>query len=301
VDLTPAQQRTLDGLIGRQAPPPLPADTAMRLRDRLEAAVAGLELAEPLWIGKRLLDDHGKCQGMLAADLAGEGDPFSYSLALAKGTLFHRAIQLDTQSERAADVRTLVERAATRVCEDDTRFEDYWTDMDVLGRGELLSLASGNLAMFRDRFPLLERRWQPLPEQRLRVRLAGGAVTLSGVVDLVLGRTRRLLIDFKTGEARPDHAEDMRFYALLMTLGFELVPYRVATVFLESGEWQLEDVTEETLQHAADRVVATARTASAVLGGRQPALTPGPWCGWCPRASSCPASSVARDPVLVVP
>jgi hypothetical protein len=108
------------------------------------------------------------------------------------------------------------------------------------------------------------------------------------------------MIDFKTGEARPDHAEDMRFYALLMTLGFQLIPYRVATVFLESGEWQLEDVTEEVLQHAADRVIAAARTASALQGGRQAALTPGPWCSWCPRALDCPGSTATKAPTVVV-
>ncbi len=36
----------------------------------------------------------------------------------------------------------------------------------------------------------------------------------------------------------------MRFYALLCTLVFGRVPYRVATVFLQSMEWQAEDATE---------------------------------------------------------
>jgi hypothetical protein len=301
VDLTPAQQRTLDGLIGRQAPPPLPADTAMRLRDRLEAAVAGLELAEPLWIWKRLLTDHAKCEGMFAAVLAGEGEPFAHSLQTAAGALFHRSIQLDTQSERGADVRSVVERAAARQAEDDGSFGGYWQELDVLGRGELLSEAAQGLALFRERFPPFDRRWQPVPEQRLRVLLGGGAVTLTGRVDLMLGRTQRLLIDFKTGDARPEHAEDMRFYALLLTLSFGVAPYRVATVFLESGEWQLEDVDGVVLDHAADRVIAAARTAAAATSGRTVPLNPGAWCRWCPRALTCPSSTAAPAPSFAGP
>ena len=51
-----------------------------------------------------------------------------------------------------------------------------------------------------------------------------------------------------------------------------------------------EEVAEETLLHAADRVVAAARTAGSLLGGREPLLTPGSWCGWCPRAYTCPSA-----------
>jgi hypothetical protein len=120
--------------------------------------------------------------------------------------------------------------------------------------------------------------------------VAGGLVVLSGRLDLVLGRRQRLLIDFKSGDARPAHAEDMRFYALLCTLTFGRPPYRVATVFLQSMEWQAEDVSEETIDLAAHRVIDTATAAAELLGGGTPELTPGPHCGWCPRVTSCPAA-----------
>jgi hypothetical protein len=80
----------------------------------------------------------------------------------------------------------------------------------------------------------------------------------------------------------------------LIALRYGVPPYRVATFFLESGEWQPEDVTEETLGRAVDRVVAAAGTALALLEGKEPALRPGPYCAWCPRAPECPAYAEAR-------
>ena len=114
-------------------------------------------------------------------------------------------------------------------------------------------------------------------------------------MDLSLGRqdgpaAGRLLIDLKGEGAWPEHVEDMRFYALVHTLRFGIPPYRVATVFLASGEWQVEDVSERTLARAADRVVGAARMAAQLARGNPPSLTPGRYCSWCPRSATCPAS-----------
>ncbi|MEX2422102.1 MAG: hypothetical protein WD670_09830, partial [Actinomycetota bacterium] len=95
--------------------------------------------------------------------------------------------------------------------------------------------------------------------------------------------------------AWPEHAEDMRFYALLLALRFGVPPYRVATLYLDSGEWQAEDVDASVLERAADRVVEAIRAAAATDAGRPPALRPGLYCTWCPRAMTCP-SSAARQP-----
>jgi len=109
-------------------------------------------------------------------------------------------------------------------------------------------------------------------------------------------RATRLVVDLKTGSAYPEFAEDMRFYALVMTLRFGVPPYRAASLFLESGTWQAEDVTEELLQHAADRAISAARAAAALSNGRDPALTPGVYCSWCPQAATC---AVAELPSAV--
>jgi CRISPR/Cas system-associated exonuclease Cas4 (RecB family) len=147
------------------------------------------------------------------------------------------------------------------------------------------------VVLFREMFPPFERGWQPLSELSLKVRLLGGRVVLLGRPDLVLGRPPSIPIDLKTGDPRAEHAEDARYYALLMTLMFSRVASLAATAYLDSLELQAEEVDPATLERAADRVVEAAASASELLRDRPPALTPGPYCRWCPRAQTCPASA----------
>jgi hypothetical protein len=146
----------------------------------------------------------------------------------------------------------------------------------------------------------LRRELAPISELRVRSELLGGDLVLSGQIDLVMGlpdklepmRATRLAVDLKTGGAYPEFAEDMRFYALVMTLRFGVPPYRAASLFLESGTWQSEDVTEDLLVHAADRVIGAARAAAGLVNGREAHLRPGSYCTWCPRSSTCPVAEL---------
>lgn len=301
MELTPAQRRTLEQLIGLGSSPVADPDLHQRVRraleDRLVAAGVLPGSGEPIWLGKHRLNDRQRCEGLFHAGLCREGPPFEHSHVTASGRLFHKAIELDVATERGFDPFSVCERAAGRAADQDASFGTYWGALDGFDRAELVADASRHLALFRDSFPPLERRWAPQPELFVKVVLAGGRVVLSGAPDLVLGRGRRLAIDFKSGRAWPEHPEDMRFYALLFLLRTGVSPYRVATFFLDSGEWQAEDVCEETLERASDRVVAAARTAVEIAAGRLPVLTPGPYCGRCPRRSTCPAAvGLGRSP-----
>jgi hypothetical protein len=198
MSLTAVQQRTFDALIGRGPAPEAPPGLPERLRARLEEGVAGLDLPEPLWLGKRSLAVHPRCEGLFESVVRGE-EPFELRREGAAGTLTHRAVHLDVASERTQDVRTLVERAVPDE-QRDARFDAWWRDRDPIDQAEILQEAARDLALFRDLFPPIDRHWQPLPEQSLRVKLAGGRVVLSGRVDLMLGRTRKLLLDLKTGD-----------------------------------------------------------------------------------------------------
>jgi len=303
VQLTDPQRRTLEGLIGTGERPTFPGDLAQRLRDRIEGAVRELELAEPLWLGKEKLNQHGRCEGLFQAVLAGEAPPFAHSARSAHGVLLHKAIEVEVGAREGIDPHEIAQVAVGRVLEREERFGEYWRELTSAEQDDALMEVVRRVVLFQGSFPPLKplrRELSPISELRVRAELLGGDLVLSGQIDLVLGvpdrlepnRATRLVVDLKTGSAYPEFAEDMRFYALVMTLRFGVPPYRAASLFLESGTWQAEEVTEELLHHAADRAIAAARVAAALSNGREPALTPGVYCSWCPRAAVCPVADL---------
>ncbi len=300
LELSPAQRRTLEGLIGIGERPSFPADLVSGLRDRIEEAARAFELAEPLWLGKSNLSDLGRCPGLFDAVRAGERGPFAFSARSAAGRLAHKAVELEVAGREERDPDRLLEEAVERLREDDA-FRAFWDGLDPLRRDETLMEGAKTLELFRATLPPLRplrRELAPSTEWHVRAELLGGALVLSGQLDLVLGvtsaaepnRATRLAIDLKTGRAWPEHAEDMRFYALLLALRFGVPPYRVATLYLDSGEWQSEDVDARVLDRAADRVIEAVRAAAASQVGRALPLRAGPYCSWCPRVASCPAA-----------
>jgi hypothetical protein len=301
LEMTPAQRRTLEGLIGTGERPVFAPDLAQRLRDRIEEVVRAAELETPLWLGKSNLADLGRCPGLFDSVRAGERGPFAFSARFAAGKLAHKAIELEVAGRVDRDPHELVEGAVERLLEDDG-FRAYWDGLSALHRDEALMDSAKTLELFRSTMPPLRamrRELSPSTEWHVRAELLGGALVLSGTLDLVVGaasnvepsRATRLAIDLKTGRAWPEHAEDMRFYALLLAFRFGVPPYRVATLYLDSGEWQAEDVDERVLTHATDRVIAAVRAAAASDAGHPEPLRAGPYCTWCPRAGTCPASS----------
>jgi PD-(D/E)XK nuclease superfamily protein len=304
MQLTEPQRRTLDQLIGTGDRPVFPADLTQRLRDRIEDAVRELDPAEPLWIGKERLSDLGRCEGTFASKLLGEGPAFTHSANTAAGVLLHKAIEVEVGSrDDGLDPHQLAGVAADRLVDREERFAEYWRELPAPEQDDLLMDVVRKITLFEGSFPPLRdlrRQLAPATELPMRAELSGGALVLSGKIDLLLGapdrlepaRATRIAIDLKTGGAYPEYVEDNRFYALLLALRFGVPPYRVASLFLEGGTWQAEDVSEGSLFHAADRVVAAARGAQSFRAGREPALTPGRWCRWCPRSSTCPAAEV---------
>jgi hypothetical protein len=304
VELTDPQLRTLEGLIGTGARPVFPADLPQRLRDRIEQAARELELSQPLWLGKEKLNDHDRCEGKFRASIDGEAPPFEHSARSATGVLLHTAIEVEVGSREILDPHAVAGAALDRVLEREERFAEFWRERSAPEQDDVLMDVVRRVTLFQGSFPPLKplrKELAPISELRVRTELLGGDLILSGQIDLVLGlpdrlepaRATRLVVDLKTGGAYPEFAEDMRFYSLLMTLRFGVPPYRAASLFMEAGSWQSEDVTEEILWHAADRVIAAARSAAG-RSHREPVLTPGVWCGWCPRAAACPSAELAN-------
>jgi hypothetical protein len=302
VQLTDPQRRTLARLIGQEERPVFATDLAATLAERIAAELADLALEPPLWLGKEKLKDHDRCAGLFDAKIAGAGaaTPFEHGERSATGVLLHTAIEIEVGVRDELDAHTLAAKAAERLVTREERFAEFWERTEPVERDLLLMETVRAIELFRASFPpLRELRGEltPMTEFRARAELLDGALVLSGKVDLVLGRqpredpaARRLVIDLKSAGAHPEYVEDLRFYALLLTLRLGVPPYRVASFFLDSGEWQAEDVTEETLGRAVDRVVEAARTAAGLGDRRELELNPGPWCGWCPVAETCPAA-----------
>jgi hypothetical protein len=299
MELTSVQQRTIDELLdvgdGRAFAP----DLERGLREAIEQGIEGTldRGAQSLVLWKERLNELDRCEGSFHADISGERPPFEHSPASAAGTLAHRAIEVDVAVGHEVAPDRVVELASERLRRD-RRFAPYWDGLDQVERAELAMQALRSLEQFRASFPpvhAFRRALAPVSELWLESPFANGRVKVRGKVDLVLnpartGRATRVLIDLKGGRARSEHPEDMRLYALLHTLRTGVPPVRVATFFLSSGEWMLEDVSDSTLEHAAGRVVAAAGSASRRARGDPPRLVPGPHCARCPVRDRCPAA-----------
>src|SRR5690606_18006321 len=114
----------------------------------------------------------------------------------------------------------------------------------------------------------LRAAWPVLPpsvdvrfEPTLRVTSADQRVVVQGMPDLVLGRidpdrARMLVLDFKTGQARPEaERQEARFYALLATLRWGVPPFRWGVYNVPENRWTVEDLDEQLLRSAVRRVV----------------------------------------------
>jgi hypothetical protein len=71
-----------------------------------------------------------------------------------------------------------------------------------------------------------------------------------------VGRASVGLIEVKSGRARIEDREDLRFYALLETLRSGAAPFRVATFYTRTGQVITEDVDDGLLTSSVQRVLA---------------------------------------------
>jgi RecB family exonuclease len=293
-ELNPAQREVLDALRAPERPRPR-YDAGLRaaLRAHLEEELGPLAalVDRPAVVTKRALGEVLSCE---AHHLASTAAPFEWNVALARGVVVHRAIQLGVFRRDAPPPLELVDDALDRLADDpDAAVADYLLDLPEAERAELRGAASEVVSAFTELWPPLARTWFPRTETPVRAELCGGKVVLTGRVDLSLGvadgdRAGRVLVDLKTGGASAGHLHDLRFYALLETLRSGVPPLRLATSYLEAGDLAVEDVDEDVLEAAVRRTVQGARAVLELrLGLRSPAITPNPACRWCPAREGC--------------
>jgi hypothetical protein len=298
--LSPAQAEVLALLRQRHRPrPEVEVTLAAGLRQRMESALAALAagLATPLFIGKSHLTQVHACE---AHHQALRAQPFAWSMATARGSVAHRAIELSLHRRDRAAPLVLVDDALTRL-EDDpgTSLADFLTGLDEGARAELRSEVNDLVAKFCELWPPLARQWAPRTESRVRAELCDDRLQLGGTIDLALGAASGMtpgsvLVELKSGASSSVHLDDLRFYALLETLRVGVPPLRVACYYLDSGTFTVEEVDADVLDAALLRTVGGAqRILELALGLRTASATPSRACSWCPLRCACPSVRTA--------
>lgn len=305
---TPAQERVRDELLAWDADRPLvDPDLALELRAALEEGARAVferhglatdggerdRYDDTVWVSKSRLD-RLVCDGLYRAALA---EPFTYNTTIAIGTLAHRAIELDHAARRAHPPEAIVERAwHEAVTQPGDALALFANGLDELDAAALRQEVEQLLAEHRDVWPPLPSQLHVRAEQSVRVELLDGRVVLMGTPDLIVGRVRderarMLLVDLKTGLRRPEvERQELRFYALLLTLKYGQPPFRWAVHYVAEGAWDAEDFRPELLDTAVRRTLDSIDQAVRLRApDAEEQLRVGRWCRFCPRRDECPA------------
>lgn len=295
---TPSQERTFNELlcIGT-ARPTAPSGLVEELREKIAAGTAATLERWPdrsLWFGKSNLTTASRCEGMIVANAA-EGRPPGLHPATAVGIIAHRAIQISVTHPGKTAAEYV--RESVRASRTEEAFSEFWSNAGDGAQSDAITSAISHLISFTDSFPPLDDRWHWRFEESVGAKV--GSLTLGARVDLVLGRARAdgrqtmVLADFKTSGLSEHHDLEAGFYALVAALRHGVPPWRSCVYSLSAGEWSEPDVTAERLHAVADAVIAGVCSHVEMLTeARDPVLTGGAWCRWCPARSTCPAAEL---------
>lgn len=293
--LPQGQRETATQLLGLGVSrPPADPEQYARVRDAIEARLAPVVEARPpdargMTLGKTQLDALA-CDGRYL-DL--RSSDFEWSAPTVRGQLVHRAVNIDHHTRRGHPVEALLDHAWEEFRHSGDSALEFCDAVGELEAAAITGEAATVVEEFRAVFPPLPAAWNVVWEPTITVPLGGGSIRVRGKPDLKLGRPhprerRMLLVDLKTGNRSPSDRQDMRWYALLATLKYRQAPFRVATVYIDEGRWDVEEVTDDVLEAAArqlvDRLTAAVRLADDPTPTR---LAAGPYCRWCGRAPDC--------------
>lgn len=300
--LTPAQEETL-ALIRATGDTRPEVDPMLRhrIRERIEAELQPVASAlhEPVFVTKRTLRQVLSCESHHEAE---RGADFEWSVAAARGTVAHKAIELSINRTDAPPPLALADGALERLADDpDQSIAGFLLGLDPDERAELRAEVADVVGKFQDLWPPLRRAWKPQTESSMRASFCGDKVQVRGKVDLTLGAPRgleagRLIVDLKTGGRSGGHLDDLRLYALLDTLRTGVPPFRLVGYYLDAGELDAEAVTPSVLEAATRRLLDGARKVVELrLGLRSPQVTPNPSCGWCCARETCDGAATWRS------
>lgn len=297
--LNPTQQATLDALgagTDIDTRPEAPADLGARLRSDLESGLADAAATiagdHSVTITKHLLNGVHGCQ---ARFLDEQSRPFEPTVAIVRGTVAHKALELAVHWQGTPLPLDLIDAAISSVEATDHWATDWVLRASDAERAELRGQAGDIIAKFLECWPPITAAMRPTTEARMFADLCGGRITLKGQVDLTLGqpvgsgtRARKIIVDYKTGGFSPEHRSDLRFYALVETLRLGVPPRLLVSSYLAAGTIETEAVTEAMLDATVARVVDGVETYLALRAREiEPKRRPSVACRWCPIAEDC--------------
>jgi hypothetical protein len=285
----------LSDVLARPPQPPSPAGiaalrTALDNGARAARAVGGWSHDEPLRLSKHRVTGLLRCPRRALSDDQGAGGDdvvVGWVDAAAKlaavsprrhvtvdaAVAFITALGDSTVAEHLADLGPAAERLTT----------------DAAARIDRLAASLAGV----------DAGWWPRVEDPVRVALAGGAVTVAGRIDVMLGGppTGRpgVIVEVKGGRWHDAMRADGHLYALLVALRDGEVPASAVTI-VSDGTTHVEHIRPALVEHAAERLDEVMRVAAGLAAGEPPATVPGAHCGHCPVRPDCPAGRAWRSP-----
>lgn len=237
-----------------------------------------------LWLSKAMVFGIERCEGGYLEDRRNP-PPSTMFPAVAVGLVAHRAIQL-AYTHPGRDMADYI-RHAVAGSRAEEKFELFWSTADLSTQSDVMTQATSRLTGYLDSWPALEPAWTPRFEEPIQAKV--GALTLSGRVDLLLGRPRAdgrmtmLIADWKSGALKDEHRDEAAFYALVATLRQGIPPFRSTVYSLASGTWTEPDVTADMLHRSARQVVSSVQAIVEVMTEQRPprSFCGAPWCGYC--------------------
>jgi hypothetical protein len=293
-DLNPQQRDVRDELLLYGQPRPTPEralgrDLRHRAIEELTALAAGLDPRDWIRVDKHRLSQAHTCTGYLRARST---EDFTWSVANVRGKVLHRALEGLIMSAYHRAPLELAHAAIDELAADDDERTPgpFLAALPAGDRQDLARDVNDLVVKFVSDWPPVLAGWSPRVESP--VKLAFGPIHLQAQFDLILGvpmgdESRTFIVDFKSGWANNDHRQEACFYGLMETLRSRVPPYRVATYYLDSGEYTFDDVDEEVLHTTFDWLIEGVRRIILARSDDPVTYEPSAACRWCPARTDC--------------